>query len=77
MTQVTFVNGKYTATINGKVVKRTKREHMDYVLRKAGMVSNAPEATQPTESRFSINERFGFVTDMVTMRCYHWSWWSW
>ena len=69
MTQVTFVNGKYQATINGKVVKRSKREHMDYVLRKAGMVSNASEAAQPTESRFTINERFGFVTDMVTMLC--------
>ena len=69
MTQVTFVNGKYQATINGKVVTRTKREHMDYVLKKAGMVTNAVEAAQPTESRFSINERFGFVTDMVTMLC--------
>jgi hypothetical protein len=69
MTAVTFVNGKYQATINGKVVKRTKREHMDYVLRKAGMASNAVEASTPTESRFSINERFGFVTDMVTMLC--------
>lgn len=69
MTQVTFVNGKYTATINGKVVKRTKREHMDYVLRKAGMASNASEAAAPRESRFSINDRFGFVTDMVSMLC--------
>lgn len=69
MTQVVFKDGKYQATINGKVVKRTKREHMDYVLRKAGLASNASEASQPTESRFSINERFGFVTDMVTMLC--------
>ena len=67
MTQVTFVNGKYQATINGKVVKRTKREHMDYVLKKAGMATNAVEAAQPTESRFSINERFGFLADMITM----------
>ena len=69
MTQVTFVNGKYTAIINGKTVKRTKREHMDYVLRKAGLASTTVEATAPTESRFSINERFGFVSDMVTMLC--------
>ena len=69
MTQVTFVNGKYQATINGKVVKRTKREHMDYVLKKAGMAATANEASKPQESRFSINERFAFVTDMVTMLC--------
>ncbi len=69
MTQVTFVNGKYIATINGKTVKRTKKEHMDYVLRKAGMQANAVEASAPQESRFSINERFGFVGDMVTMLC--------
>ena len=69
MTQVTFVNGKYQAIINGKTVKRTKREHMDYVLRKAGLASTAVEAAAPTESRFTINERFGFVSDMVTMLC--------
>jgi hypothetical protein len=69
MTQVTFVNGKYQAIINGKTVKRTKKEHMDYVLRKAGMQANAVEASAPQESRFSINERFGFVGDMVTMLC--------
>jgi hypothetical protein len=67
MTQVTFVNGKYQAVINDKTVKRTKREHMDYVLKKAGLNTGAVEATTPQESRFSINERFGFVTDMVTM----------
>ena len=69
MTQVTFVNGKYQAVINGKVVKRTNKAHMDYVLRKAGMAPTAVEASAPQESRFSINERFGFVSDMVTMLC--------
>jgi hypothetical protein len=69
MTQVTFVNGKYQATINGKLVKRTSRAHMDYVLRKAGMAPSAIEATTVQESRFTINERFGFVSDMVTMLC--------
>ncbi len=67
MTQVTFVNGKYQALINGKVVKRTSKAHMDYVLKKAGLAPTATEASTPRESRFSINERFGFVTDMVTM----------
>lgn len=67
MTQVQFINGKYQALINGKIVKRANRAHMDYVLRKAGLAPTAGEVTAPTESRFSINDRFGFVTDMVTM----------
>lgn len=64
MIDVKFVNGKYVAVINGKTVKRTKKEHMDYVIRKA---QDASSDVAPTESRFSINERFGFVSDMVTM----------
>jgi hypothetical protein len=67
MSQVTFVNGKYQAVINGKIVKRTNKAHMDYVLRKAGLTTSAAEVSAPQESRFTINERFGFVTDMVTM----------
>ena len=67
MTQVTFVNGKYQAVINGKLVKRTSKAHMDYVLKKAGLAPTAVEASAHQESRFTINERFGFVTDMVTM----------
>jgi len=65
MIEVKFVGGKYVAVINGKTVKRSKKEHMDYVVRKAeGSTSDAVVAQ---ESRFSINERFGFVSDMVTM----------
>jgi hypothetical protein len=68
MTQVTFVNGKYQALINGKIVKRANRAHMDYVLRKAGLSDKTADVKEPSrESRFTINERFGFVTDMVTM----------
>ena len=66
MTQVSFVNGKYQAVINGKIVKRTNKAHLDYVLRKAGMSTAEPTAPVQ-ESRFTINERFGFVSDMVTM----------
>jgi len=36
-------------------------------LRKAGLVGSSSEVSAPRESRFSINERFGFVFDMVTM----------
>lgn len=65
MIDVKFVGGKYVAVINGKTVKRAKKEHMDYVIRKAQSESNA--GSPVPESRFSINERFGFVSDMVTM----------
>ena len=65
MIEVKFVNGKYVANINGKIVKRTKKEHMDYVIKTA---TNSTSAMQPVvESKFSINERFGFLADMVTM----------
>lgn len=67
MIEVKFVNGKYVANINGKIVKRANKSHMDYVIRKAtgGTSSLAPLAVK--ESRFSINQRFGFVSDMVNM----------
>jgi hypothetical protein len=65
MIEVKFVNGKYVAVINGKTVKRSKKEHMDYVIRKAQ--ESTSDAVVAQESRFSINERFGFVSDMVTM----------
>ena len=67
MIDVKFVGGKYVAVINGKTVKRSKKEHMDYVVRKAQETMS--DAVVPTESRFTINERFGFVSDMVTMLC--------
>jgi hypothetical protein len=38
---------------------------MDYVIRKAQSESNS--VAPVLESRFSINQRFGFVSDMVTM----------
>ena len=67
MIEVKFVGGKYVANINGKVVKRSNKSHMDYVIRKAtgGASSLAPLALK--ESRFTINQRFGFVSDMVSM----------
>lgn len=65
MIDVKFVGGKYVAVINGKTVKRSKKEHMDYVIRKAQDATS--DAVVAQESRFSINERFGFVSDMVTM----------
>jgi hypothetical protein len=64
-TNITVENGRYTAIINGKKVYRTKLEHMEYVLRKAGAPTVAE--LKPTQSKFTINQRFGFLTDMVTM----------
>ena len=65
MSEIKFVNGKYVATVNGKTVKRSKREHLEYVIRKA--TKESVDAAPVQESRFSINERFGFVSDMVAM----------
>lgn len=63
MSDIKFVNGKYTAVINGKTVKRTKIEHLQYELRRAG----TKVTSAVMESKFTINERFGFLSDMVTM----------
>ena len=63
MSNITFVDGKYTAVIDGKIVKRTKIKHLQYVLKKAG--NKVGEIAM--ESKFTINQRFGFLSDMVTM----------
>jgi hypothetical protein len=63
--RITVENGRYTAVINGKKVYRTKLQHMEYTLRKAGLPTVAE--CKPTQSKFTINQRFGFLTDMVTM----------
>ena len=60
---IEFKNGKYQAIVNGKLVKRTNLKHMEYVLRKAVVA----EAAVLPESRFNINQRFGFVESMVQM----------
>ena len=64
ISDVKFVGGKYVVTINGKTVKRTKKKHIDYVIKKAKEHSSDGNVV---ESRFSINQRFGFLSDMVTM----------
>jgi hypothetical protein len=68
MIEVNFVNGKYQAVINGKLVKRSSKAHMDYVIRKAEKETSETTTAEPA-SRFSINQRFGFVSDMVSMLC--------
>jgi hypothetical protein len=63
MSEIKYVNGKYTATINGKTVKRSNLKHLEYVLKKAGKQS----VSEPTQSKFTINQRFGFLSDMIVM----------
>jgi len=61
MSGIFMVDGKYAANINGKIVKRANRRALERMLK----VTDAVVA--PTESKFSINQRFGFVRDMVQM----------
>ena len=63
MSEIKYVDGKYTATINGKTVKRSNLKHLEYVLKKAGKQS----VSEPVESKFTINQRFGFLSDMIVM----------
>ena len=63
MSEIKYVDGKYTATINGKTVKRSNLKHLEYVLKKAGKQS----VSEPSQSKFTINQRFGFLSDMVVM----------
>jgi hypothetical protein len=63
MTEIKFVKGKYVATINGKTVKRSNLKALESLLRKA--IIESSETVQ--ESKFTINERFGFLSDMVQM----------
>lgn len=63
MSDIKFIKGKYVTTINGKTVKRSNLKHLEYVMRKSGQATTA----DVVESKFTINQRFGFLSDMVTM----------
>ena len=63
---ISFVNGMYTAVINGKTVKRTNLKHLEYVLRKNLQIESVA-APVVQESKFTINQRFGFLSDMIVM----------
>ena len=65
MSNIFMVGQKFAADINGKIVKRSDRKALERLINKATIESVV--ASKPTESRFSINDRFGFVTDMVNM----------
>jgi hypothetical protein len=63
---INFVNGMYTAVINGKTVKRKNLKHLEYIIRSSAKAESvAAPAIQ--ESKFTINQRFGFLSDMIVM----------
>jgi len=61
MSNIFTLGDKYAAVIDGKTVKRSNRRALERMLKRT-------EVQAPiVESKYSINERFGFVKDMVTM----------
>jgi hypothetical protein len=63
---ISFVNGMYTAVINGKTVKRKNLKHLEYVIRSSAKAESVA-APIVQESKFTINQRFGFLSDMIVM----------
>ena len=61
MSNIFTIGDKYAAVIDGKTVKRANRRALERMLKRT------ETETPIVESKFSINERFGFVKDMVTM----------
>ena len=61
MSNIFTVGDKFAAIIDGKTVKRSNRRALERMLKRT-------DAAEPVvESKFTINQRFGFVKDMVTM----------
>lgn len=67
MIDVKFVNGKYQANINGKIVKRTSKAQMDYVVRNAMKNSVDPIIVESKPCEFSPTERFTFVSKFIKL----------
>ena len=68
-TSIEFVGGKFVGKLNNQVIVRSTSKY--YVQKKLEGASSVPAAVEssPEESQneFPINQRFGFVTDLVTM----------
>lgn len=62
---IKFENGKYVGYVNGKAVVRSTSEY--YVKRKVGEMQFTATAYKAPVSEFGINQRFGFLEQMVTM----------
>ena len=68
MTELKFVDGFYIGYVNGEEVVKTKSKY--YAQRKLGETvpaNKASEVVVESATEFDINERFGFVSDLVTM----------
>jgi hypothetical protein len=61
MSGIFMIGDKFAANINGKTVKRANRRALERMLKASDPI------VMPAESKFSINQRFGFVRDMVQM----------
>lgn len=62
---IKFENGKFVGYVNGKAVVRSTSEY--YVKRKVGEMQFSSTAYKAPESEFGINQRFGFLEQMVSM----------
>lgn len=62
---IKFENGKFVGYVNGKAVVKSTSEY--YVKRKVSEMSTVSTAYKAPESEFGINQRFGFLEQMVTM----------
>jgi hypothetical protein len=61
MSGIFMIGDKFAANVNGKTVKRANRRALERMLKASDPI------VAPIESKFSINQRFGFVRDMVQM----------
>lgn len=62
---IKFENGKFVGYVNGKSVVRSTSEY--YVKRKIAEMDFVSVAYKAPVSEFGINQRFGFLEQMVTM----------
>ena len=62
---IKFENGKFVGYVNGKAVVRSTSEY--YVKRKVAEMADVAVAYRAPDSEFGINQRFGFLEQMVTM----------
>jgi len=63
---ISFVNGMYTAVINGKTVKRKNLKHLEYVLRKS-IQAESVAVPVVVKSEFTPMERFNFASQFVQL----------
>lgn len=62
---IKFEGGKYVGYVNGRAIVRSTSEY--YVKRKVQEMTDVGAVTPSIQSEFGINQRFGFVEQMVTM----------